>query len=56
MPKQVIEAMDLLKFNKEIDRKILGSMRADNIANGQKKIFYGKDERVTPLQLSARYG
>lgn len=46
--------MDMIRFNKEIDKRILGSMRADNIQEGTKKIFYGKDERVTPLQMSAR--
>jgi len=41
--------MDLLKYNKELDKRVLGSMRADNIQEGTKKVFYGKEERITPL-------
>lgn len=46
--------MDLLKLHKELDKRVIGSMKADNIMEGTKKVFYGKDERVTPLQMTAR--
>ncbi|CDW75955.1 UNKNOWN [Stylonychia lemnae] len=48
------EMMDLLKYNKELDKRVIGTMKADNIQEGTKKVFYGKDERITPLQHSAR--
>ncbi len=50
----VNEAMDLLKFNSVLDRKIMGNMKGDNIRDGTKNVFYGKEERITPLQMSAR--
>ncbi len=46
--------MDLLSFNKQLDQRILGAMKADNIQEARKNVFYTKDERVTPLQMSAR--
>lgn len=46
--------LDLLKFNKEIDKRIMGVMKHDNIFDATKKVFYGKDERITPLQVSTR--
>ena len=36
------EAMDMLKINKELDRRVMNSMRADNIKSGAKNVFYSK--------------
>ena len=41
--------MDLLKYNRELDKRVIGSMRADHVKENTKKVFYGKNERVTPL-------
>lgn len=49
MPKSIIDAIDLLKFNKELDKRVIGAMKTDNIRGGTKNIFYGKEERITPL-------
>lgn len=42
--------MDLLKYNKEIDKRIMGSMRADHVQENTKKVFYGgRDDKTTSL-------
>ena len=41
--------MDLLKYNRELDKRVVGSMRADHVQENTKNVFYGKNERVTPL-------
>lgn len=33
--------MDLLKFNKELDKRIMGSMRADHFKVHTKPVLYG---------------
>jgi hypothetical protein len=53
--KTELETMDLLKFNKALDKRIMGSMRADHLNGSTKQVFYGQEERVTPLQMSARH-
>ena len=46
---KMLEFMDLLKFNKELDKRVIGSMRADNIRESTSKMYFGKDDKVTPL-------
>ncbi len=47
--------MDLLKYNKEIDKRVMNVMKSDNIQEARKNIFYGKDDKnTTSLQMSAR--
>eukprot|EP00347_Sterkiella_histriomuscorum_P014310 403361362 len=55
-PSALDEMMDLLKNNRELDKRVIGSMRADHVQEGTKNVFYGQNERVTPLQMSARQG
>ena len=43
--------LDLMKFNKELDKRILGSMRHDNIKAQMKPKLSVKDNQINPLQL-----
>lgn len=43
------EMLDLLKFNKELDKRVIGMMKSDNIGDATKKVFYGRDNSNASL-------
>ena len=45
--------MNLLQLNKMLDQRVKGNMKFDNIRDGQKDIFYGKEGSST-LRQSAK--
>lgn len=53
-PRTLEQMKDLLRFNNELDKRVIGNLKGDHIQDGTKPVFYGREERVTPLQMSAR--
>ena len=39
--KAINEIQDLLKLHKELDKRVMGQMRADHVQEGTKRVFYG---------------